>query len=227
MLDTHDALPLAVGYAGWKRVLDCVGAVGLLVVTLPVSLCVLVLLAITQGMPIWFCQRRVGRHGRPFTMWKFRTMTAGSHTRLPALPVASVRQDPRVTPVGHWLRRYGLDELPQFLNILRGEMSLVGPRPLPEDDLAHPGWLEQVDEAERVRRSAWFTRRHQVPPGLTGLWQISRQPEEDFENWIACDLAYVERCGFGLDLQILLQTPSALLRGRLHPSTTRDECGII
>ena len=217
MHDTQEELPRGGGYAGWKRAMDVGGAAVLLVATLPLWALIIALLALTQGRPIWFRQWRVGQHGRAFSMWKFRTMTAGDPPQLLDRPVAKARRDPRVTPLGRLLRRYGLDELPQLVNVLRGEMSLVGPRPLPVDDLAHPGWLAHVEEPERARRREWFARRQQALPGLTGLWQISQPPEEDFDNWIACDLAYIAHRGLGLDLAIVLLTPWSLLRGRQSP----------
>ena len=212
MLDTRETLP--VGYLSEKRALDLVGASVLLLVTAPLWVLALVALALAQGPPLWFRQQRVGWQGVPFTLWKFRTMVAGDPPRLADRPVGKARHDPRVTPLGRVLRRVCLDELPQLLNVLHGSMSLVGPRPLPVDDVEHPGWLETDDAVERARRLAWFARRHTVPPGLTGLWQISAAPEDDFENWIACDLRYCDTRSLRLDLAILLRTPGAVLRGR-------------
>ena len=205
-------------YACWKRALDVTAAAVLLAATLPLWAVIACLLLVTQGAPVLFRQRRVGLRGRPFILLKFRTMCDGPPPRLPDLPVVKSAADPRVTPIGQALRRLGLDELPQLLNILRGEMSLVGPRPLPVEDLEHPGWLEQVSPEERARRLTWATRRHEVLPGLTGPWQITGNDACDFENWIACDLAYVEQRNALLDLRILLLTPWAVVRGRRAPS---------
>ncbi|MHB9022826.1 MAG: sugar transferase [Armatimonadota bacterium] len=194
--------------------LDLCGATMLLVVTLPLWFVVACAVLIAQGAPVLYRQQRVGRGGRPFTLLKFRTMRDGPPARLTDRPVARTSEAHRVTPLGRLLRRTALDELPQLLNVLRGEMSLVGPRPLPEDDLEHRGWLMEVGETERARRLEWHERRHQVPPGLTGLWQISSPPAEDFDNWITCDLEYVDSCSLFLDLRILFLTPVAILRGR-------------
>ena len=141
-------------------------------------------------------------------------MTAGATRRLPDRPVSKNPRDPRVTPLGGVLRRLKIDELPQLLNIVRGEMSLVGPRPLPVEDLEHPGWLNNLAEDARARCLDWRARREQLLPGLTGAWQISRNAEEDFDNWITCDLAYAETRSFLTDLRMLLVTPWAILRGR-------------
>lgn len=215
-------------YTYWKRAADLVAAGLLLAVTLPLCLPIALLLWITQGRPIFYRQQRVGRGGRPFTLYKFRTMHDGHHHGPVDLPVAkAAAAEHRVTPLGRLLRRTALDELPQLINVLKGEMSLVGPRPLPVDDLEHPGWLEYVDAPERARRLDWLTRRHEVTPGLTGLWQITPNPADDFDNWIASDLAYLDRRSPGCDLGILLRTPGALLRGRRqspqHPGHTAQQ----
>lgn len=205
---------LTMSLSPWKRVSDCLLAAALLAVTAPLWVIIILSLLLTQGLPFWYRQRRVGLHGQVFTLVKFRTMTAGSPPRLPDRPVAKTPADPRITPLGRLLRRLALDELPQLINVLSGEMSLVGPRPLPEADLQEAGWLTLVDEGERARRLAWLATRQQVRPGLTGLWQISRNPEADFDNWIVCDETYVATHSWHLDLWILLLTPWAVLRGR-------------
>lgn len=201
-------------YVGVKRALDFMLACLLLAITLPLWGVIACALLLTQGRPIFYRQARAGLDGQPFTLLKFRTMRAGAARCPTEAPVRADHADPRVTSLGRLLRRGALDELPQLLNVLRGEMSLVGPRPLPVDDLAHPGWLEDVTPSERARREDWARRRQCVRPGLTGLWQITANPADDFENWIVCDLTYVERVSPGLDLSILLRTPAAVLRGR-------------
>lgn len=201
-------------YGSTKRATDALLAAGLLALTLPLWGLAALALLLAQGRPVFYRQARLGAGGRPFMLLKFRTMRGGAPPRLPDLPVAKRAGDPRVTPVGRLLRRLAIDELPQLLNVLRGDMALVGPRPLPADDLAQQGWLAGVDAAERARRLDWAARRHTVAPGLTGLWQISPHPEADFDNWITADLTYVERRSPWLDLRILLATPWAVLRGR-------------
>ncbi len=197
-----------------KRGLDLLGAVLLLLVSAPLWLLTLCALALFQGHPLLFRQWRVGRHGRPFLLLKFRTMTEGGTHCLPDRPVRKDPRDPRVTPLGALLRRLKIDELPQLLNIVRGEMSLVGPRPLPVEDLEQHDWLSQVAEDARARCLHWRRQREQLLPGLTGRWQISRNAEEDFDNWMNCDLAYAQTRSLLSDLRILLCTPWAILRGR-------------
>ncbi len=215
-----------MSYDQGKRGLDLPGALLLLLVSAPLWLLTLCALALGQGSPLFYRQWRVGRHGRPFLLLKFRTMSDDAPRGLPELPARPVRKDPRdprVTPLGSILRRLKIDELPQLLNILRGEMSLVGPRPLPVDDLEQSGWLNTMDEEMRARCRLWRERREQLLPGLTGTWQISQNAEEDFENWISCDLAYADTRSLLTDLYILLCTPGAILRGRTRTNT--DEHG--
>jgi exopolysaccharide biosynthesis polyprenyl glycosylphosphotransferase len=156
--------------------------------------------------PVLFRQLRVGRHGRPFAIYKFRTMRCDAEDLLAELQAANehdgvlfkVRQDPRISRVGRVLRRYSLDELPQLVNVLRGEMSLVGPRPpLPSEVAAYP---------------ADMRRRLVVKPGLTGLWQVSGRADLPWEEAMRLDLRYVENWTLTLDLIILMRTGSAVLR---------------
>jgi exopolysaccharide biosynthesis polyprenyl glycosylphosphotransferase len=159
--------------------------------------------------PVLYSQERCGLNGRRFTLYKFRTMYEGADRRLDEVahlnevegPAFKARRDPRVTPVGRLLRRLSLDELPQLFNVLRGDMSLVGPRPpLPE-------------EVERYER--WQRRRLSMKPGLTGLWQVSgRAGIDDFSRWTALDLAYIDQWSLWLDLKILLKTIPAVLSTR-------------
>jgi exopolysaccharide biosynthesis polyprenyl glycosylphosphotransferase len=159
--------------------------------------------------PVLYSQERCGLNGRRFTLHKFRTMYEGADSRLEEVahlnevegPAFKARHDPRTTSVGRILRRLSLDELPQLVNVLKGDMSLVGPRPpLPE-------------EVERYER--WQRRRLSMKPGLTGLWQVSgRAGLDDFNRWIALDLAYIDRWSLWLDLKILLWTIPAVLSTR-------------
>jgi len=159
--------------------------------------------------PIYFKQQRSGLNGQPFTLYKFRTMVTNAEQykhELQAMnemsgPVFKLSKDPRVTPVGKILRKYSLDELPQLWNVLRGEMSLVGPRPLP------------VDEVKRFSDLA-HRRRLSVKPGLTCLWQIGgRNQIFDFKDWVRLDLEYIDNWSLWLDLKILIYTIPAVLRG--------------
>ncbi len=192
-----------------KQVVDYVGALTLLVVWSPVLLLVALLVKLTSPGPLFFRQARSGLNGRPFTLYKFRTMVTNAEQlkhELAAMnemsgPVFKVSNDPRVTPVGRLLRKFSLDEFPQLFNVLRGEMSLVGPRPLP------------VDEVRRFYDLA-HRRRLSVKPGLTCLWQISgRNNVKDFKDWVRLDLEYIDNWSFWLDLKILWLTVPVVVLG--------------
>jgi lipopolysaccharide/colanic/teichoic acid biosynthesis glycosyltransferase len=201
-----------------KQVLDFTCALGLLVV-LAVLLAVLALaVRLSSPGPTLFVQRRIGKNGKSFSMYKFRTMHVGSdvgsgveiHRTYVRALIGGVAEpnagafklidDPRVTPFGRVLRRFSLDELPQLFNVLKGDMSLVGPRP----PLGYE--VELYGARERARLS--------VPPGLTGLWQISGRSELSFHQMVDLDLQYISRWSFWLDLKILLVTPLIVLTGR-------------
>ncbi len=193
-----------------KQVIDYVGAIVLLVIFAPIIVLVALTIRITSGAPVLYTQNRAGLNGRPFTLFKFRTMTVDAEKRQAELagrnemtgPVFKVREDPRVTRLGRILRRHSLDELPQLWNVLRGEMSLVGPRPLPVDEVARFD-----DHAHR--------RRLSVRPGLTCLWQISgRNDIADFNDWVRLDLDYIDQWSLWLDLKILVATIPVMLLGR-------------
>ena len=192
-----------------KQVLDFVGALLLLLVTLPFFAIISLIIKATSRGPVLFRQERAGLNGRPFTMYKFRTMVSNAEqlkAELAALnemsgPVFKIAKDPRVTPVGRWLRRFSFDEFPQLFNVLRGEMSMVGPRPLP------------VDEVRRFDDHA-HRRRLSVKPGLTCLWQISgRNNVSDFKDWVRLDLEYIDNWSLWLDLKILWRTVPIVLVG--------------
>ncbi|MGH2853929.1 MAG: sugar transferase [Solirubrobacteraceae bacterium] len=191
-----------------KRAFDLVGATLLLIVLSPLLAVVWVAVRATSKGPALFRSRRQGIGERPFACLKFRTMYVDSEHRqadLEALNEASgalfkIRDDPRTTPVGRLLRRFSLDELPQLVNVLRGEMSLVGPRPLPERD------FEMLAE--------WHRKRYLVLPGITGLWQVSGRAELDFDDLVHLDFIYLERWSLALDLTILLKTIPAVLTRR-------------
>jgi lipopolysaccharide/colanic/teichoic acid biosynthesis glycosyltransferase len=163
----------------------------------------------TSSGPVMFRQQRSGLNGAPFCIFKFRTMTSNAEQlkhELQAMnemsgPVFKLTKDPRITPFGRWLRKSSLDELPQLFNVLRGEMSLVGPRPLPVDEVRHFN-----DLAHR--------RRLSVKPGLTCLWQISgRNKISDFKDWVRLDLQYIDNWSIWLDLTILVRTIPVVLLG--------------
>ena len=192
-----------------KQGMDFFGALVLLVLLAPLFLILAAAIKLSTPGPVWFRQQRSGLSGSPFQLYKFRTMITNADQlkhELEAMnemtgPVFKVTNDPRVTPLGKFLRKYSLDELPQLLNVLRGEMSLVGPRPLP------------VDEVQRFEDLA-HRRRLSVKPGLTGLWQVSgRSQISDFKEWVRLDLEYIDTWSLWLDLKILILTLPAVLRG--------------
>jgi exopolysaccharide biosynthesis polyprenyl glycosylphosphotransferase len=193
----------------FKSILDRVGALFLLILSLPFWLIAIIGIRLNSKGPIFFRQERSGHYGKPFRMWKFRTM----HTNAEALradleaqnemdgPVFKITHDPRIFSFGRWLRRTSVDELPQLLNVLRGEMSLVGPRPLP------------VYEIEKIEKHAQ-RRRLSMKPGLTCLWQITgRNGIRNFDDWVALDLEYIDNWSLWLDAKILALTLPAVLRG--------------
>jgi exopolysaccharide biosynthesis polyprenyl glycosylphosphotransferase len=199
-------------FSGWKRVLkgalDRVGAALVILLIAPVLLVIALAVRCTSPGPVLYRQERVGAHGRRYTMLKFRSMAVGAEARVQELQARNeghgllfkLRDDPRVTPVGRWLRRFSLDELPQLFNVLTGSMSLVGPRPpLPHE-------VEHYDSSIR--------RRLLVKPGLTGLWQISGRSDLSWEESVRLDLRYVENWSLALDLLILWKTAAAVIRSR-------------
>jgi exopolysaccharide biosynthesis polyprenyl glycosylphosphotransferase len=187
-----------------KRALDVAVAGLALIVLSPVVLVTAVAIRFDSHGPIFFRQQRWGRRGEPFRIVKFRTMEVGAENARKDLasdsigPLFKLRSDPRVTRVGEWLRRTSLDEIPQLFNVLRGEMSLVGPRPF------------VPDEAAQIVGSA--ARRYDVPPGMTGLWQISGRSDLNYDDLRHLDTVYVSSWSLWWDLRILLQTPGAVLR---------------
>jgi exopolysaccharide biosynthesis polyprenyl glycosylphosphotransferase len=191
-----------------KRTFDVVGATVLLILLSPLLAAIWAAVRMTSRGPALFHSIRQGIGERPFACLKFRTMYADAEHRqgdLEALNEASgalfkIRDDPRTTRVGRLLRRFSLDELPQLVNVLRGEMSLVGPRPLPERD------FEQLQE--------WHRKRYLVLPGITGLWQVSGRSELDFDDLVHLDFIYLEHWSLALDLTILLKTIPAVLTRR-------------
>ncbi len=207
VLLTFARVPRGEGAMLVKRGVDLVvSAIGV-VFTIPLVGVLALAIHVSSGSPVFFGQQRVGRFGRSFTMWKFRTMVPDAERRLAEVashnevdgPAFKLRGDPRITPIGAFLRRTSLDELPQLWNVLRGEMSLVGPR---------PPLRSEVDRYER-----WQLRRLSMKPGLTGLWQVSGRSNLPFERWMALDLEYIDRWSLWLDLLVLARTVPAVVRG--------------
>ena len=196
-----------------KRVIDVTGALVGLVMLFPVMLVIAVLIRLDSPGPIFFRQLRQGRGGRPFMFLKFRTMTVNAEDRLRELEslneaaggvLFKIRRDPRVTRIGRALRRTSLDELPQLIHVLRGEMSLVGPRPLQLRDSERLAELEPESYALRLS----------VVPGLTGAWQVGGRSEVDSKGMLQLDLEYIERWSLAMDLWILCRTVVVVLLGR-------------
>jgi lipopolysaccharide/colanic/teichoic acid biosynthesis glycosyltransferase len=193
---------------GVKRAFDIAGAALALLLLSPVLAAVSLAVAVSSRGPILFKQERIGRNGEPFTFWKFRSMYRDAEERRAALravneksgPIFKIRNDPRMTPIGRMLRRWSLDELPQFVHVLTGQMSLVGPRP----PLPH-----EVDEYDE---RAWGRLR--AKPGITCIWQVSGRSDLDFDTWISMDLEYIQEWSLGLDLRLLAATVPAVLSGR-------------
>jgi exopolysaccharide biosynthesis polyprenyl glycosylphosphotransferase len=205
-------IPSTSWMEGWpiiaKRVLDLTISSIVFILISPVLLIVAILVKVTSPGPVLFVQKRLGLNKRHFNVYKFRTMVADAEDRIKELqhlnevsgPVFKIKNDPRVTPIGGFLRRTSLDELPQLFNVLIGDMSLVGPRPLPIRD--YEGFSED-----------WQRRRFSVKPGITCLWQVRGRSSIPFEKWMELDLQYIDKWSFWLDIQILLRTIPAVLRG--------------
>jgi exopolysaccharide biosynthesis polyprenyl glycosylphosphotransferase len=190
-----------------KRIVDIALSLLALTAVFPLMLAIAILIRLNSEGPIFFVSERIGKRGRVFPCFKFRTMVKDAEQLKKNLSAMNERDgvlfkvsnDPRVTPVGRFLRKYSLDELPQFFNVLRGEMSIVGPRP------------PIASEVEKYELEHF--RRLEVLPGLTGLWQIQARQDSSFAKYIALDTAYVENWSFWLDLKILVRTAEVVVRG--------------
>ena len=200
---THDGWPVAV-----KRLFDFALSLAALVALAPLFLIVGLFIKLTDSGPIFFVQKRMGLGKRRFALYKFRTMVPDAEARLREIehlnevsgPVFKIKDDPRITAVGKFLRKTSIDELPQLINVFRGEMSLVGPRPLPVRD------YEGFDQD-------WQRRRFSVRPGITCLWQVNGRSSIPFEKWMELDMEYIDKWSLWLDVKILAQTIPAVLRG--------------
>jgi lipopolysaccharide/colanic/teichoic acid biosynthesis glycosyltransferase len=194
-------------YSFAKRTIDLVGALTLLVVLSPILLLAAALVLSTSGRPLLFGQERIGYRGRPFTFWKLRTMVPDAESRRDEVlalnttngPTFKAHKDPRVTRVGRWLRTFSIDEIPQLWNVLLGDMSLVGPRPLPTIENVYTG-----RQSERLS----------VKPGVTCIWQVSGRSAIGFDRWMQMDLEYVDHRSTWRDILLLLRTPIAVITRR-------------
>lgn len=194
-------------YDRWKRIFDVVAVLATLPITLPVLILCAFAVRLSSPGPILFRQRRTGKDGRRFVMLKFRSMIENASALKNKLktehnlagPDFKLEDDPRVTKVGKLLRKTSLDELPQLWNVLRGDMSLVGPRPTSFGPDTY---------------SLWHTERLEAKPGLTGLWQVEKRGDIDFDQRVRLDIAYLRNRSLGLDLWICLRTVSAVVRSR-------------
>jgi len=202
-----DTTPHNVWHLFIKRVIDFVAALVLLIFSIPIFIICAIAIKLTSPGPIIFSQKRLGLNGRTFTLYKFRTMIVGADKMLSEVrslsetsgPVFHSRNDPRVTSIGRFLRMTSLDELPQLINVLLGDMSLIGPRPpLPE-------------EAEEYER--WQRRRLSLRPGIVCTWQVTKRFEPDFQEWVQMDLDYIDNWSLGRDFKILFKVLPAILKG--------------
>lgn len=193
-----------------KRMFDIIASAAILAALSPVLLVTAALIKLTSPGPIFFRQKRLGLNKRVFSIYKFRTMVVDAEAKQKELeklnevsgPVFKIRNDPRITPLGRFLRKTSLDEFPQLINVLIGEMSLVGPRPLPVRD--YEGFETDKD---------WQRRRFSVRPGITCLWQVNGRSSIPFEQWMELDMEYIDQWSLWLDLKILFRTIPAVLKG--------------
>ena len=213
-IEGYSIMTMASGpQVGWqlvmKRVLDLILSAAAIILTLPIMLLAAVMMKLDSPGPILFAQKRIGYNKRIFRCYKFRTMVMDAEKLQAGLesrnemdgPVFKIKDDPRITKVGKWLRKFSIDELPQFFNVIRGEMSLVGPRPLPMRD------FENFEED-------WLHRRCSVLPGLTCTWQINGRSNIGFEKWIKLDMQYIDNWNLYEDLKILIKTIPVIIRGQ-------------
>jgi exopolysaccharide biosynthesis polyprenyl glycosylphosphotransferase len=199
----HKPVQLAI-----KRVIDILASATALLLLSPLMIVVALIVKFTSRGPILFKQLRVGRNARPFNMLKFRSMIANAEELKAKLmqqneqsgPVFKMSRDPRITPIGRFIRKYSIDELPQLINVLRGEMSLVGPRPPVPSEVA--------------KYEAWQRRRLSVRPGLTCVWQVSGRNQISFEEWMYLDMQYIDHWSLAQDVQLILKTVPVVLTGR-------------
>ena len=189
-----------------KRLLDIACSFLLLVISIPLFFIIAILIKIDSKGPVFFLQKRCGRNRKEFFMYKFRTMVKDAEFLKKELksemdgPMFKMKNDPRVTQTGKFLRKWSLDELPQLLNVLKGDMSLVGPRPLANEEMAGDN------------NNTWREIRLSVKPGVTGLWQIMGRTSGKFSDWVNYDIEYVQKRSVLMDLKILIMTAITVLR---------------
>lgn len=191
-----------------KRLFDIVASAGALTLLSPLLLVVAALIKLTSAGPVFFKQKRIGLYGREFYMLKFRSMVKNAEELKASLmalneqegPTFKIRNDPRVTPVGRIIRRFSIDELPQLINVFFGDMSIVGPRPTPPNEVS--------------QYEPWQRRRHSVRPGITCVWQVSGRNDVQFEQWMYLDLQYIDHWSLKEDIKIILKTIPAVLSGK-------------
>ena len=192
----------------WKTAMDKAGAACALLLLSPLLLVVYLIIKITDPGPAFFVQPRTGRGGVSFGMYKFRSMVTNAEELKAKLmeqnerdgPAFKMTDDPRITPIGRFIRKWSIDELPQLFNVLKGDMSIVGPRPLP------------VSEDKQMGQ--WHVMRREVKPGITCLWQIADRDNIGFDEWIRLDIQYIRNLSFWLDVKIILLTVPAVLTNR-------------
>ena len=197
-----------------KRLFDLTLGSAMLVAALPLLIALAVIIKLTSRGPVLYVAPRVGKGGRHFPFYKLRSMVMGADAMKRELVgrneqgghLFKIKDDPRRTSIGRFMRRYSLDELPQLLNVLKGDMSLVGPRPLPAGDLAPDGLSRE--------HAFWAAERTRVPPGITGLWQVRGRSDLGFDDMIRHDINYAREWSVRQDLRILAQTLPAVMRGR-------------
>jgi lipopolysaccharide/colanic/teichoic acid biosynthesis glycosyltransferase len=192
----------------WKHIIDKSVAFCMLLVLSPILLATYIIIKVTDPGPAFFVQPRMGRGGKPFGMYKFRSMVMNAEELKAKLmeqnerdgPAFKMTNDPRITPIGRFIRKWSIDELPQLYNVLRGDMSLVGPRPLPV--------------TEDYQMGQWHVMRREVLPGMTCLWQIADRDKIEFDDWIRLDIQYIRNQSLWLDIKIMLMTVPAVLTNR-------------
>lgn len=197
-----------------KRVLDIFGALMLLVILFPLFVFIAILIKITSNGPVFFKHERKGRGEKYFMMYKFRTMYKDAENRLAELKhlnekdgyIFKLKNDPRITKIGKLMRKFSVDEFPQLFNIIKGEMSFVGPRPLPDGD--------DISDEDKIKYGEWMKQKSQVLPGITGLWQVSGRSELTFEELVKLDIYYIENWSPLFDLYILFRTIPIVLKSK-------------